>query len=64
MTNHTGQLPWRLRRSFTKCQRGATAVEYGLVLALIALAVVGAITLVADKTGTLWGNVSNEVNKH
>ena len=47
-----------------KCQRGATAIEYGLILALIALAVVGSMTNVATKTMNMWGNVSNEVNAH
>lgn len=65
MTNHTGKRPADLRRRhYLKCERGATAMEYGLILALIALAVIGAMTSVADKTIGMWGNVSNEVNKH
>lgn len=47
-----------------RCERGATAVEYGLILVLITLAVVGSMTQVADKTINMWGNVSNEVAKH
>jgi pilus assembly protein Flp/PilA len=42
-------------------QRGATAVEYGLILALIFLAVAGAIKGVATVTIGMWENVSNEV---
>ena len=42
-------------------ERGATAVEYGLILALITLAVIGAVTVLADTTITMWNNVSNEV---
>tara|TARA_R110000787_G_scaffold9151_8_gene32210 strand:- start:141 stop:335 length:195 start_codon:yes stop_codon:yes gene_type:complete len=59
-----GKSAHRPRRSLAKCQRGATAVEYGLILVLIALAVLGSITLVADKTINMWGNVSNEVSRH
>jgi pilus assembly protein Flp/PilA len=42
-------------------ERGATAVEYGLILALIFLAVAGAIKGVATVTIGMWDNVSNEV---
>ena len=47
--------------SIRKDERGATAVEYGLILALIFLAVVGAIKGVATVTIGMWENVSNEV---
>jgi pilus assembly protein Flp/PilA len=47
--------------SIRKDERGATAVEYGLILALIFLAVAGAIQGVASVTIGMWGNVSNEV---
>jgi len=52
-----------MRRFFGifKDERGATAVEYGLILALIFLAVVGAVAGVADVTIEMWGNVSNAV---
>jgi pilus assembly protein Flp/PilA len=42
-------------------ERGATAVEYGLILALIFLAVAGAIQGVATVTIGMWDNVSNDV---
>ncbi len=64
MTNRVGRMPFGHRRSVVKCQRGATAIEYGLILALIALAVIGAMTGVATKTVNMWGNVANEVNNH
>jgi pilus assembly protein Flp/PilA len=48
--------------SIRKDERGATAVEYGLILALIFLAVAGAIQGVASVTIGMWGNVSNEVS--
>jgi pilus assembly protein Flp/PilA len=47
--------------SIRKNDRGATAVEYGLILALIFLAVAGAIGGVATVTIDMWGNVSNQV---
>lgn len=48
------------RRLFADC-RGATAVEYGLIVALIVLAMVGALGGVADTTITMWNNVSTRV---
>ena len=44
-----------------KDQKGGTAVEYGLILALIFLAMVGALTTVASTTTNMWNYVSNEV---
>ena len=38
------------KMSLLRCERGATAIEYGLILALIALAIISAVTNVADKT--------------
>lgn len=42
-------------------ERGATAVEYGLILALIFLAVAGAIRGVAVVTIGMWSNVASDV---
>jgi pilus assembly protein Flp/PilA len=52
-----------MRRLFEirKDERGATAVEYGLILALIFLAIVASISLVATTTTTMWNNVSEQV---
>ncbi|MBJ7438261.1 MAG: Flp family type IVb pilin [Sphingopyxis sp.] len=45
---------YRLMRS----TRAATAVEYGLILALIFIAAVSAVGNVANSTTSMWGNVS------
>ena len=44
-----------------KDERGATAVEYGLILALIFLAMVGAVAALGTTTTGLWGNVADQV---
>lgn len=46
----------RLKRS----TRAATAVEYGLILALIFLAASVAVTGVGTKTITMWNTVSSK----
>jgi pilus assembly protein Flp/PilA len=44
-----------------KDERGATAIEYGLILALIFLAMAGAVGALGTTTTGLWGNVSEQV---
>ena len=39
--------------------RGATAIEYGLIAALIAVAAIGAMTSVGNKLGTTFNNVAS-----
>jgi pilus assembly protein Flp/PilA len=39
--------------------KGATAIEYGLIAALIAVAAIGAMRGVGSKLNTTFGNVSN-----
>lgn len=38
--------------------RGATAVEYGLIVSLIVIAIIGAVKGVGGSNGGLWGDVS------
>ncbi|HEY1146746.1 MAG TPA: Flp family type IVb pilin [Allosphingosinicella sp.] len=45
-------------------ERGATAVEYGLIVSLIVLAMLGALNNVAGVTINLWTTVANEVDTH
>jgi pilus assembly protein Flp/PilA len=40
-------------------EKGATAIEYGLIAALIAVAAIGAMTSIGTKLGTTFNNVSN-----
>ena len=49
-----------LRKIFAS-NKGATAVEYGLIIAMIVLAMMAALSNVATKTNGMWGNVANEV---
>lgn len=42
-------------------EKGATAIEYGLIVALIAIAIVVAISGVGNSTGNMWNHVSDEV---
>lgn len=42
--------------------KGATAIEYGLIAALIAVAAIGALQSVGLKLGTTFNNVSSSLN--
>lgn len=42
--------------------RGATAVEYGLILALMFLAMVGAVEAFGTETIDMWTNVKQKVS--
>ena len=43
-------------------ERGATAIEYGLIAALIAVAAITAMTSVGSKLGSTFNNVSSNLN--
>ena len=42
-------------------QRGATAIEYGLIAALIAVAAIGGMSALGGGAGGMWGDLSTEV---
>ncbi len=46
-----------------RSDEGATAVEYGLMVALIAVAIIGAVTLLGGHLSTLFTSVGNAVDK-
>jgi pilus assembly protein Flp/PilA len=47
---------------FLKDESGATAIEYGLIAALIAVVIVGAVTTIGTKLNTSFGNVGNAIH--
>ena len=51
---------YRLMRS----TRAATAVEYGLILGLVFLAVVVSVGNVANSTTNIWSGISTAAQKH
>jgi pilus assembly protein Flp/PilA len=42
-------------------EKGATAIEYGLIAALIAVAAIGAMQGIGNKLNTTFNNVSNHL---
>jgi pilus assembly protein Flp/PilA len=55
-------MPWNTMLSrLRSCRRAATAVEYGLIVALIVIVMVTALQLVANTNTGIWTNVSDKV---
>ncbi len=42
-------------------EKGATAIEYGLIASLVVIAILGALHNLADATISMWSNVASEV---
>ena len=50
-----------LIRRIRKCDQGATAVEYGLIVSLIVIAIIASLGTVANGTQVMWNSVSEKV---
>ena len=51
----------RFIADFARDDRGATAIEYGLIAALIAVAVITAVQLVGTRLSLTFGKVSSKL---
>ena len=51
----------RIIRQFGRHQEGATAIEYGLIAALIAVVIIGAVTAVGTSLSTTFTTVSGSL---
>lgn len=47
-------------RTLLGATRGATAIEYGLICAMIVLAMLGALRGMAGESGGVWNNISTK----
>lgn len=56
MTKYVAKFQARLAQ-----EEGATAVEYGLMVALIAIVIIAAVTLLGGNLSTLFHNVATSV---
>ena len=53
-----GAIRTTLRRLLAE-QRGATAIEYGLIAALIVISMMGGLAMLGGGTGGMWSDLSN-----
>ena len=54
----------KIMRTIGLDSRGATAIEYGLIAALVVLAMMGGLSKLGGGTNGMWGKVGNEVATH
>jgi pilus assembly protein Flp/PilA len=49
-------------QKFMQQEDGVTAIEYGLIAALIAVAIIVGVTAVGTKLNTMFTNISTKIN--
>jgi pilus assembly protein Flp/PilA len=49
--------------ALVKSERGASAVEYGLLVALIAIAIIVAVTLLGGNLSNIFNKTANSISK-
>ena len=54
----------RTLRRLLADSRGATAIEYGLIAALIAIAMMGGLSALGGGAGGMWSNLGNTAQEH
>ena len=52
---------FKVFQSFAKDESGATAIEYGLIAALVSVAAIGALTALGGSLNTMFQTVSSAV---
>jgi len=57
-----GTRPWIMKRlrSFAHDERGATAIEYGLIAALVAIAMLAGLKALGSGNSGSWGSTANK----
>lgn len=48
--------------NFYRDEEGATAIEYGLIAALVSVAAIGALTAMGNSLNAMFSRVANELN--
>ncbi len=51
----------KILKTYQACKRGATAIEYGLILGLMAIAIVSALTSTGDAVSGSFQAVNDQV---
>ena len=59
--SNEGYIMINIAKKFLKDESGATAIEYGLIAALVAVAIVGALTTLGTGLTTMFGKVNSDL---
>lgn len=49
-------------RSFLRDEQGATAIEYGLIAALVSVVIIGGLTLLGGKLDAMFESIAGKLN--
>lgn len=49
---------------FFKCRRGATAIEYALIATLIAVTIIGAVTMLGENLSNSFDNTADSIKSN
>ncbi len=60
--NILGSMTMNKLTTFMNDESGATAIEYGLIAALVSVAIIGALTTLGTKLTTTFTSVSSKLN--
>ncbi|HLB80773.1 MAG TPA: Flp family type IVb pilin [Dongiaceae bacterium] len=52
----------KVLRRFAKDESGATAIEYGLIAALVSVVIIGALTALGTALDSIFNEVATELN--
>ncbi len=55
---------WTIIKRVFADEQGATAIEYGLIAALVALSSIGAMSMLADENNNYWGKISQAAEEN
>ncbi|WP_347554375.1 Flp family type IVb pilin [Robbsia sp. KACC 23696] len=61
MNGELSQLVKSRIQTFAQDETGATAIEYGLIAGLIAVAIIAALTTLGGNLGTMFSNVATTI---
>jgi pilus assembly protein Flp/PilA len=54
----------RILQHLLRDSRGATAIEYGLIVSLIVIAIIASMSSVADENTGLWAHVKDSIETY
>ena len=52
----------KFSRMLAKCERGATAIEYGLLCALIIITMIAGLKTLAGGSSSMWGRIQTDIS--
>ena len=52
----------RMLTRLAQDRRGGTAIEYGLIAALVIITMIGVFVQVANTTTTMWGTINTKIS--